>query len=387
MIELSACVKKILWVRPDALGDAILAASMLEHIKKHFHNAQIIVLCQPSLADFYRSSPFVADIITFNKKLFMTHRPYRASVCAQISKRSIDMLLNTVYSRERAFDYFTSICGIKTSVAFKITQRRGRWDFPARYNRRYSQLIESLGNKHELERYADFLEECGIAHEKLVPRIWINEIDEEWADQFFASHDLDGTNTLGFFAGAQSSQRIYHQYAQALDKAVPRDMKIVALGACADGAINREALKEVQHQIIDMSGKTSIGQAAAIIKRCRLVVGAETGLAHVACAVGTPNVIVLGGGHFGRFMPYSPLTAAVIAPLKCYGCNWHCHYDTTRCVQSINPDVLAYALKQTLECREQKHRPTLVMCVDKEYAFDQKYEVINVRSLQGSRNL
>ncbi len=377
MIELSACVKKILWVRPDALGDAVLAAALLEPIKKHFNDVEIIVLCQSSLTDFYRSCPLIDDIIPFNKKLFVQHRPYRKALCAEISQRSIDTLINTVYSRERVFDCLPLLPGIKTSLAFKITQRRAQWDFCTRYNHGYSNVIESLGNKNELERYGDFLHDLGITHEVLKPRIWIDAIDEAWAEQFFAAHNLDYTNTLGFFAGAQSSYRVYHQYAQALNQSVPRDIKIIALGACADEAINRQALSGIVHQVIDLSGKTSIGQAAAIIKRCRLVVGAETGLAHVACAVETPNVIVLGGGHFGRFMPYSPHTTAVIAPLKCYECDWRCHYGTARCVNTIKPEVLAYALKQALENTTQRHKPTVVMQRDAEYEIDsQKYDVI-----------
>jgi ADP-heptose:LPS heptosyltransferase len=381
MIERFAYVKKILWVRPDALGDALLAASLLEPIKKHFNHAQIIVFCQAALADFYRSCPCIDDVITFNKKLFMLHRPYRKALCTEITKRSVDTLFNTVYSRELAFDCLALLPGITTSFAFKVTQRRGRWDLPTRYNRGYSHLIESLGNKNERERYSDFLDALSIAHKELNLCIWINETDEAWAEQFFASHDLTYTHTIGFFAGAQSSLRIYRHYAQALNEAVPHDIKIVALGASADGAINREVLKGVCHQVIDMAGKTSIGQAAAIIKRCRLVVGAETGLAHVACAVETPNVVILGGGHFGRFMPYSPLTIAVVAPYKCYGCNWRCHYGTARCVHTIKPETVAYALKQGLENRSQRNNPAVVMQHGEGYEIDsQKYEVMKVRA-------
>lgn len=388
MIEFSVYVKKILLVRTDALGDAVIAASLLEPIKKHFNNAQIIIFCQSSLADVYRSCPFVADIITFNKKLFMKHRPYRQALCAQIAKMSIDVVLNTVYSRELAFDCLASINGITTSVAFKITQRRGRWDFPVRYNHGYSHLVESLGNKSEFERYSDFLDALGITHKELNPCLWINETDEAWARQFFVSHGLDYAHTIGFFAGAQSSLRIYHHYAQALNKAVASDIKIIALGAYADETINREALKGVCHQVIDMSGKTSIGQAAAIIKRCHLVVGAETGLAHVACAVGTPNVVILGGGHFGRFMPYSPLTTAVVAPYPCYGCNWRCHYGTARCVHTIKSETVAYALKQGFENRLQRSKPSVVMQHGERYEIDsQKYEVMKVGAFQGSCTL
>ena len=38
-----------------------------------------------------------------------------------------------------------------------------------------------------------------------------------------------------------------------------------------------------------------------IIKKSCMAIGAETGLAHIACAFNVPNVVLLGGGHYGRF--------------------------------------------------------------------------------------
>jgi pyruvate-formate lyase-activating enzyme len=65
--------------------------------------------------------------------------------------------------------------------------------------------------------------------------------------------------------------------------------------------------------------------------------------------VGTPNVIMLGGGHFGRFMPYSPLTSTVCLPLSCYGCNWRCRHARAHCVQDVAPEVVEVALREALE--------------------------------------
>ena len=90
-------------------------------------------------------------------------------------------------------------------------------------------------------------------------------------------------------------------------------------------------------------------QTAALLKLCRLAFGAETGTAHMACAMGTPNVVLLGGGHFGRFMPYSPLTTVVCLPLECYGCNWKCKHERVHCVRDIRPDVIAAAIRETIE--------------------------------------
>src|SRR5262249_9222582 len=89
-------------------------------------------------------------------------------------------------------------------------------------------------------------------------------------------------------------------------------------------------------------------EAAEIVRLCALAVGAETSLAHIACAVGTPNVIILGGGHFGRFMPYSPLTTAACLPIDCYGCNWTCRFERPHCVKDVSPIVVERAIRVAL---------------------------------------
>jgi len=80
------------------------------------------------------------------------------------------------------------------------------------------------------------------------------------------------------------------------------------------------------------------------MKICERATGAETGLAHIACALGVRNVILLGGGHFGRFMPYSPLTVMAALPLECFGCNWGCKHTAVHCVRDLDPDTYYQAL-------------------------------------------
>jgi ADP-heptose:LPS heptosyltransferase len=385
---MSACVKKILWIRPDALGDAVLAASMLPAIKKHFAPSEIIVVCQHQITDFYKACPYVDEIISCNKNLFMLHRPYRSSILDKIRCHSIDIVFNTMFSRELAFDCCAIQSGAPMSIAFRVNQQRGRWDFPFRYNHGYMRLIDSPGHwKLELGRYKDFLDALGITHDVLVPRIWINEDDEAYADRVFAAHKLIPDKTFAFFAGAQSVSRVYRQYDVALNALALNDVTIIALGAQQDAVANERALAHVTHRVINLSGMTTIRQAAAIIKRCRVAFGAETGLAHIACAVGTPNIIILGGGHFGRFMPYSPLTTAVVAPRACYRCDWRCKEDDARCVQSIHPNVVACAIKRVLEYHDVSTRPSIVMqkdCGDAISINREEYEMVEIAALEES---
>ncbi len=57
---------------------------------------------------------------------------------------------------------------------------------------------------------------------------------------------------------------------------------------------------------------------------------------------------ILGGGHYGRFYPWGDpkFTRVVSKPMDCYGCNWHCKFETVRCIQEIPPADAARALNE-----------------------------------------
>jgi len=77
-----------------------------------------------------------------------------------------------------------------------------------------------------------------------------------------------------------------------------------------------------------------IQSVAELIKRARLVVGNESGLLHIAASVGTPSVVILGGGHFSRYFPYGS-ARIVNHKLDCYECNWKCPFPEVYCLTRI----------------------------------------------------
>lgn len=85
--------------------------------------------------------------------------------------------------------------------------------------------------------------------------------------------------------------------------------------------------------------------------------GAETGLAHLACAVSLPQAILIGGGHFGRFMPYSPLTTFAVLPLDCFGCGWHCRHAEAHCIKALPSRLLARAVEHAWRVGREQGQP------------------------------
>jgi ADP-heptose:LPS heptosyltransferase/glycosyltransferase involved in cell wall biosynthesis/predicted O-methyltransferase YrrM/sulfatase maturation enzyme AslB (radical SAM superfamily) len=357
MEETSAGIRHILWVRPDSIGDSILAMAMLPHVQEKYPGAEITVLCQEHISEIYEASPIVKQVIPFDRPRAQQDERYRTAILCRLQELRADLCLNSVYSREPLTDFFAAACGARERVALNGNLSNISADEREINNRYYTTVLPSNGeNKGELDRHCDFLKGIGIEVEHLEPSILMTPEDLAFAERIFEHHGLDPKRTLALFAGAQYQVRIYGSYGIALaDICRDMDLSVIALGAAADYHINQENLADIGTTTVNLSGTLTLRQSAAILGSCRLAVGAETGLAHIACAVHTPNVILLGGGHFGRFMPYSPLTSVVCLPLECYLCNWQCRYSKVHCVADVDRRVLTAAIKETL--RRDSDRP------------------------------
>jgi ADP-heptose:LPS heptosyltransferase len=113
----------------------------------------------------------------------------------------------------------------------------------------------------------------------------------------------------------------------------------------------------------NFSGRTTLESLAATIAGARVVVSNDTAAVHIAAAVGAPAVCVLGGGHYGRFLPYpeqyggpgqGPLPAAVTHPMECFGCGWVCGYHPPAgspypCVERVSVDDVWARVLDALE--------------------------------------
>jgi ADP-heptose:LPS heptosyltransferase len=71
-------------------------------------------------------------------------------------------------------------------------------------------------------------------------------------------------------------------------------------------------------------------------------IGVESYPAHAATALDLPAILLIGGGHYGELAPWSrsQRQAWLTQPLPCFGCNWLCIYDESKCIQEISPQVV-----------------------------------------------
>ena len=300
--------KSILWVRTDSIGDAVLASSMLPWIEKKYPGTKIAVLCQQHVADVYLAAPMISSVICVDRKR-AEDEAYLKEIIGEIVEFNPDLVLNSTRSRDFLSELLTLAFQDARHIGIESDAINLSEPERAEAVSRYSQIIPSPGEwRPELERHHDFLAGLGLETPPLKPVVWTSTEDEAVAEAFFRQHRLDPARTIALFPGAQHDNRVYGGYGEALSGLVGFDWLV--FGSAPEEALGKAIAPTIKGRVLNLCGRSSLRETAALLRRCRLYVGAESAGAHMASALGVPNVVVLGGGHFGRFMPWSPLNVS-----------------------------------------------------------------------------
>ncbi len=113
--------------------------------------------------------------------------------------------------------------------------------------------------------------------------------------------------------------------------------------------------------VIDLIGGTSLPRLLDLMNHAAAVVSNDTGPAHLGIALGTPTVVVVGGGHFGSFVPYPEEVRPAHArfayeEMECYHCFWRCHrragkHEVFPCISAIGEERVWTELEDLLAAR------------------------------------
>jgi ADP-heptose:LPS heptosyltransferase len=311
---------------------------MLPFLKKRFREAKVHVVCQAHLYDFYAACPHVTEITGFDQQKLLDSPYYREELAALLGTQNYDLSLNSVYSTTSITDFLDSSNGAQIKIDYKTVVK----DFS--------------GVQLELKRHRNFIRSLGCqVTEDLNPLVWIPHHVEMFAEEFFRKNNLKTSTTIVLAAGVQFSPRLYDHYCEALESLCKEEnLTVIVVGIERDRPVINNNLRNFTGKTVDLVGKTSVLEMAAIIKRSRMLVGADSAAAHIACAVKTPNAIVLGGGHYRRFFPYSSLTYCAVLHLECFGCDWVCKFNRPYCIQEVLPQTLGEAVRGAFESRDKR---------------------------------
>lgn len=127
------------------------------------------------------------------------------------------------------------------------------------------------------------------------------------------------------------------------------DEAVVLTGGPGEAPLTAAVARQLGRPAVDLAGRTDVATLAAVFAACRVVLGPDSGPLHLAVAVGTPTVHLYGPADARRFGPWGPAQrhAVIAADLPCAPCgrlDWPAPEDHP-CVRLLRvDDVLAAAI-------------------------------------------
>jgi ADP-heptose:LPS heptosyltransferase len=130
-----------------------------------------------------------------------------------------------------------------------------------------------------------------------------------------------------------------------------RGYSIVLLGSANEKRISAK-IKEAIADCVDLTDKISLGQTAAVLKASGLLLTADSGLMHLAYAIGTPTVSIFGSGIEKKWAPRGDMHITINKRLSCSPCTRFGHTPRCalgiKCISLIEADEIVCAMERIL---------------------------------------
>jgi len=339
---------KILIVQPSRLGDVIFALPAVCAIRKRYPNAYIAWAVDERCARLIEGHSAIDKLFVFNR-----------------SKVSINYVLNyRKLLRAENFDLSIDFHGLFKS-AFLVSLAGAKFKLASSSTRGMKELswVFSKEIKPEVEQSHCVMRHLAVAkyldcslNNNTEYELKINEDEQNSASEVLKKCGVDSTKPyiVLFTGGGWLSRRWpIERFAKLCDEINNESIAQVVLiggkegGACEKG-LNESLLSLSTTKIFDTTGLLSLQQLMYILSKAAAFVGNEAGPMHIAMALGTPCVAIIGPTDPNRTGPYGKNVIVVRKSVSCQPCrNRKCK--NIKCMQLIGVDDVFSALKKVLK--------------------------------------
>ncbi len=150
----------------------------------------------------------------------------------------------------------------------------------------------SFTPQHLLDSFFSFIETLGVTERVLTWNLPIDDADKKWAKQQLP----DGAGPVLIVnptASKQDRNWLTARYADVISQAVKRwQARVVLTGGPTkhEKAIGHAIEKQLDVPVVNLIGKSTLKQLAALLSEADCVIAPDTGPAHIGVAVGTPVI-------------------------------------------------------------------------------------------------
>ena len=268
----------ILFVSATRIGDAVLSTGLLSYLVERYPDARFTIAAGRVAAPLFEAVPRLERVIAIDKQRYGLHW---LALYARVVGRRWDL----------AVDMRGSALAYLVLARERRVRGKGLHDEPR---------VIQLGRLFGLDPPP-------------APHLWtLRRHDEAAAGLMPAGAPVLAIGPAANWRGKTWRAERFAELARRLTAPVGilPGARVAVLAAAHERALAAPVLDAIApERRIDLIGRTDLLTAAAVLKRCALFVGNDTGLMHMAAAVGAPTVGLFGPSPATHYAPWGPRTA------------------------------------------------------------------------------
>jgi lipopolysaccharide heptosyltransferase II len=360
--------ERILVMRPDHLGDVLLATPALALLHRRFPDAIIDVLVGPWSADVLAHNDQIDHVLTLPFPGFSRSSDGRVYDPYLLALNTARRLRRVGYSQAFILrpDHWWGAAvakwaGIPTRIGFDHPQT-------APYLSHRVPQIDDHAAKQNLRLVSSAADtESSFTPDVFPLQLTVPAEASDWVHGYLGEFGISqGTPLLVIHPGSGAAIKLWNEADWATAARIlseELDAHIVLTGGDAESPLAHRIQHLIQQaghaRVLDMTGETTLDTLAALYQRATLVLGPDSGPLHVAAAVGTPSVALFGPASSKEFGPWGPagrhlaLRGTSMACAPCRVLDWRGDDLVNHpCVRDIPLGAVLDAARRVLRSRE-----------------------------------
>jgi len=329
---------KILVRGTNWVGDAVMSIPALRELRRIFPDSHITLHMRSWADGLFQDADFIDELVTFDKNRWAVKDVYDNSQflkpdgyeLAVLFPNSFESALTSFLTRvPRRFGYNKDVRGLLLTDPIAVPEWKNR-------NHEVYYYLFLVG---EIERRMLGRDTVSRAE----PDISLDVSDERTAaaKTFLETQGLDlSKKVVALGAGSTNSlakRWPVERFAELSDRlANELNASVILLGSKDESKVAEQLVRTSSGHPVNLVGKTTLEQAAAIVSVIDLMITNDMGLAHVAPAVGAPTVVLFGPTNPETTRPFSRNAEIIREPVECSPCEHRVCPIDHRCMDRIS---------------------------------------------------
>lgn len=319
-------VKKILVINLSNIGDTVLTTPVIQVLRRDFPQALLAVLVGPRAFSVFKNDARIDKKIIYDKGISWKNK---LRLVNRLRQDKYDMVVDL---RHSAFSLFLG-ARYRTSV--------------------FAKAPKTLA--HMKDRHLWKLKSFGLNIDDLTkPFVVFSEDDINYVNRMLNKWQIkSGQLVVAVAAGARNMTKRwekegYRKLVERLDHKY--NVRIIMVGDKQDELLVEEIISQIKPRPFNATGKTTIGQLASLLTKCKMLISNDSAPMHLAWALNTPVVAIFGPTDYKKYAPGGPDDIVIRKDLSCSPCEQSlCPKGTRECMKLIGMDEVFAACKKMLE--------------------------------------